>query len=241
MVSRKEASTSKSPTAPQASSNAVARKPSQDRSRIRFQALLDATQKLLSSNDINSIGLYDIAKEAKVPAASAYHFFPTKEAALLAVAERYLDELKGVIQAPVDRSRLMNWPDLIDAHYSRTVNFLNSNPAFCRLFLAGTVISEIRSMDVEYVASQAGMTYQWFDQYFVMPYLPNHEMQFSVLIGIYDGIWMTSYARHGLITEEFAREGRTAAIAYCKTFLPEVLPIRAPDDKLDEKTAKSAN
>jgi hypothetical protein len=39
---------------------------------------------------------------------------------------------------------------------------------------------------------------------------------------------MTSYARHGRITADFARESELAGIAYCETFLPAVIPLRAP-------------
>jgi len=48
------------------------------------------------------------------------------------------------------------------------------------------------------------------------------------LIGIYDGIWMTSYARHGRITRRLRQESELAGIAYCETFLPAVIPLRAP-------------
>jgi AcrR family transcriptional regulator len=66
------------------------RKPVQKRSRERYERLLDATESLLSAQDAGSVGLYDIAKHANVPPASVYHFFPTKEAAFVALAERFL-------------------------------------------------------------------------------------------------------------------------------------------------------
>jgi hypothetical protein len=62
-----------------------------------------------------------------------------------------------------------------------------------------------------------------------MPYLPDAELRFAALVGIYDGVWAASYARYGKITEDFSREGIRAGIAYCRTFLPEVLPLRSPE------------
>jgi len=54
------------------------RKPLQQRSRERYELLLDATEALLSERDAIDVGLYDIAKHAKVPPASVYHFFRPK-------------------------------------------------------------------------------------------------------------------------------------------------------------------
>jgi AcrR family transcriptional regulator len=205
-----------------------ARQPSQERGRRRFGALLDATAALLGEKDFNDIGLYDIAERAKVPPASVYHFLPTKEAAFIALAQRYLAEFREALDRPVEAARIQNWPDLVNLRFDRAVEFINKKPAFGKLFLGGSVMSEIRRLDVEYVASTSSVSYQWLDQYFVMPYLSNHELKFSVLIAIYDGVWMTSYARHGSITEQFKNEARGAAMAYCRTFLPDVIPRRPP-------------
>jgi hypothetical protein len=58
-------------------------------------------------------------------------------------------------------------------------------------------------------------------------------MKFSVVWSIYDGITLTSYQRHGRVTEEYREELLRAAIAYCRTFLPDVLPLRPPVDSAD--------
>lgn len=207
------------------------RKPAQERSRIRYQALLDATAALLAERDLTDVGLYDIAALAKVPPASAYHFFPTKEAAFLALALRFLEDLDRVLETPIESDAIENWPDLLAINFHRGVLFYNENPAFSRILLGGVVISEIRRADVSYVEASSNRFYDLMNRYFVMPYLPEAAVKFSVVISIYDGIWMTSYARHRRITEVFAREAIRAATAYCRSFLPEVLPRRPPAEE----------
>jgi hypothetical protein len=64
-----------------------------------------------------------------------------------------------------------------------------------------------------------------------MPYVRDPAFKFSVVFAIHDGIWATSYAKHGYITPEFAKEGLRAALAYMSTFLPETIPLRAPSDE----------
>ena len=42
-----------------------------------------------------------------------------------------------------------------------------------------------------------------------------------------DSIWSLSYARHGTITDDLAREAQRAAIAYLRGYLPAYAPKRA--------------
>lgn len=212
------------------SSGAEARKPVQERSRLRFEALLDAAAQLLAERDMRAIGIYDIASLAGVPAASAYHFFPTPDAAFIELARRHLGRLRAEVDRPLDEAelaRIRNWPDLIVLRFDRVVRYYNSDPVIGRLFLSGTVISEIRTIDVEHTDFAASLVYDWLDGYVVMPRLPAAGIKFTTMLGIFDGVWMTSYARHGTLTEPYCEEAQAAAIAYCRTFLPEVLPLRS--------------
>jgi hypothetical protein len=102
-----------------------------------------------------------------------------------------------------------------------------------KLFFGANVVHDIRILDVKNVEAASASTYGRMDRYFAMPYLHNPDVMFAALIGIYDGIWTTSYARHGRITEEFAKETELAAIGYCQTFLPAVLPVRDPNPSRD--------
>jgi AcrR family transcriptional regulator len=210
------------------------RKPLQERSRQRVEKLLNATDKLLATQEPNEVGLYDIARVAKVPPASVYHFFPTKEAAFVALAERYLQRHhKAVRETPLDRKRIRHWSDVFVLGSQRILDFYDRNPVLLKLFFGGALSPEIRERDTEYVRGLSAGGYDWLNRYFCMPYLPDAEMKFSVVWSIYDGITLTSYQRHGRVTEEYREELLRAAIAYCRTFLPDVLPLRPPVDSAD--------
>ncbi len=221
-------------------SGAEARKPVQERSRLRFEALLDATATLLAERDMRAVGIYDIASLAGVPAASAYHFFPTADAAFVELARRHLGRLRAEVDRPLDaaeRARIRNWPDLIALRFDRVVGYYNSDPVIGRLFLSGTVISEIRAIDVEHTDFAASLVYDWMNGYVAMPPMPAAGIKFTAMLGIFDGVWMTSYARHGTLTKAYCEEAQAAAIAYCRTFLPEVLPLRSPQPPADPSQA----
>jgi len=208
----------------------AARKPAQQRSRIRFEVLLDAADALLTKNETTDVGLYDIAAAADVPPASVYHLFPTREAAFVALAERYLKGLTAYIVRPLDASKVQRWQEFITLEMYRAIEFYNQHPVMCKLFLGENVLPDVRMLDVRNVAAASSSSYDRMNLYFEMPYLHDPDLKFAVLIGIYDGIWMTSYARNGYISEDYARETERAAIAYCETFLPAVLPLRPPSD-----------
>jgi AcrR family transcriptional regulator len=206
----------------------AARKPSQRRSRLRFETLLDAADRLLAEKETTDVGLYDIAAVAGVPPASVYHLFPTKEAAFAALAERYLSGLSEHILQPVDLSIVQKWQEFMLLEMHRAIEFYNLHSVMLKLFFGANVVHDVRLLDVQNVDMAASATYGRLDRYFEMPYVHNPSAKFAAVIGIYDGIWMASYARHGRITDEFARESGLAAIAYCETFLPSALPLRDP-------------
>jgi AcrR family transcriptional regulator len=204
------------------------RRPSQRRSRLRFEMLLDAADALLGDKETTDVGLYDIAAAANVPPASVYHLFPTKEAALVALAERYLIGLSKHIIAPVNLGQRQRWQDFVALENRRAIEYYNENKVMMKLFFSANVIADVRLLDVRNVEAASATTYARMNRIFEMPYLYGAETKFAALIGVYDGIWMTSYARHGRITADFARESELAGIAYCETFLPAVIPLRAP-------------
>ena len=190
--------------------------------------LLDAADALLADRETTEVGLYDIAGAAKVPPASVYHLFPTKEAAFVALAERYLMGLSQHIVRPVQSAQLRRWQDFVTLENRRAIEYYNENKVMSKLFFGANVIPDIRILDVKNVAAASASTYGRMNKLFEMPYLHDPGTKFAALIGIYDGIWMTSYARHGRITADFARESELAGIEYCETFLPAVIPLRAP-------------
>jgi AcrR family transcriptional regulator len=208
---------------------AMPRRPSQKRGQERVDALLEAADRLLMEHDPSEIGLYDVAKLAGVPPTSAYHFFPTKDAMFLALAERYLGKMHDMVDDEVSGGELECWQDLIAIWYHRVVRYFNENLPARKLFIGSAVGSDIKRMDFRDIQTNAPAMYDVLNRIFEMPYIKDHELKFIVLVGIYDGIWMSSYAAEGYITPAFAREGLRAGLAYLESFIPRIVPFRAPD------------
>jgi AcrR family transcriptional regulator len=64
------------------------REPLQERSRARVDAILAATVDLLGERDVDDITTADIAKRARIPIGSVYHYFSSKEGVLAELVAR---------------------------------------------------------------------------------------------------------------------------------------------------------
>lgn len=202
------------------------RTPSRGRGVVRFNTLLDATESLLQANDPGSVGLYQIADRAGVPPASVYHFFPTKEAAFVALAARYLGQLTAVHSAPIEARSIHGWQDLMRIDIRRAMEFYNRHPALLKILYGGFGGVEMRALDERSTLQLANALYERMNRIFHMPLLREPEKKFEIRIAILDAIWAVSVRRHGIVTEEYYEETCRACIAYIRLFLPEWLDVR---------------
>jgi TetR/AcrR family transcriptional repressor of nem operon len=67
------------------------------------ETLLDAAARLFHEQGFAATGVSTILREADVNSGSLYHFFPTKEALLIGVLERYVQMLRPVVMDPVEK------------------------------------------------------------------------------------------------------------------------------------------
>jgi AcrR family transcriptional regulator len=205
------------------------RRPVQKRSRERVESLLDATDALLAVSEAGDFGLYDIAKQAKVPPASVYHFFPTKEAAFVALAERYLARLNAVShKTPIDTDKARHWSDVFRAICDRVIDFYDANPNLLKLFFGSALSPQIHGKDLDYVKQLNQGGYAWLNRYLELPEIANAEQRFSIVWAIFDGITGASYGLHLRVTAGYRAEIHTAIAAYVSTFLKDDVPIRRP-------------
>lgn len=211
------------------------RRPSRGRGVLRYQALLEATEALLVDADPDVIGLYQIAEKAGVPPASVYHFFPTKEAAYQALAERYLEGLVRMHSEPIEAARIKTWQDLSAIDMRRAMDYYNARPPMLKILYGGYGGVGARNIDIVTNEKLARAAYRRLNQIFHVPHFPGEEMKAQIALGILDAIWTISVRLHGRITEEYYQEAFSACIAYRRLYMPEFLQ---PRDLLTETAAR---
>lgn len=202
------------------------RAPSRGRGVLRYAALLDATAELLRDEAPDSIGLYQIAERAGVPPASVYHFFPTKEAAYVALAERCSEELLEVHRQPIDAALIEGWQDLYRIDARRGMEFYNRNPPYLKIIYGGYGGVDAHHVDRVLALSFSVSSYERLNRIFHMPLIREPEKKFEIRLGILDSVWQISVRRHGYITEEYFEESVKAAVAYGRIYLPDQLEAR---------------
>ncbi len=205
---------------------AAPRQPSRGRGLTRYAALLDAAHDLLKHEAPDAVGLYQIAERAGVPPASAYHFFPTKEAAYVGLAERYCDEIVRIHSVPIPARDITNWQEVFGVDLRRAMAYFNSEPSALKILYGGYGGVEARNIDKIFSRKLAQANYSRLNKIFHMPMMRDAEKKFELRLAILDSIWEVSVRRHGYITEDYFIEALDACNAYIRLFLPAHLEPR---------------
>ena len=76
----------------------VRRVPTQERAQVTVEAMLDAAVRLLKQEGASSITTNRIAETAGVSIGSVYQYFPNKRAIFIALHERHIRQVDGVLE-----------------------------------------------------------------------------------------------------------------------------------------------
>jgi len=107
------------------------RTPKQKRGQQRVEQILDAAALLAVSEGYENVSTNAIAKEAKTSIGSLYQFFPNKDAVYLALAQRYVDELSGLLaQTAMTSDDTLSFQDRFNLLLDRLAVFYLENPGF---------------------------------------------------------------------------------------------------------------
>jgi AcrR family transcriptional regulator len=202
------------------------RRPSRGRGIARYQALLEATESLLQDANPDQIGLYQIAEKAGVPPASVYHFFPTKEAAYQALAERYLEGLLEVHRQPIEARRIHSWQDLVAIDMRRAMDYYNARPPMLKILYGGYGGVEARNIDILVTEQMSEAAADRLNLIFHAPVQRDAAKKTQISLALLDAIWTISVRLHGRITEEYFDESYRVLVTYRRFYLPEFLEPR---------------
>jgi AcrR family transcriptional regulator len=206
---------------------ATPRTPSRIKGLERYDILVGSLEQLLHANEPEDIGLHRIAEHAGVPRASIYHFFPTTEAAFLALARRYLAAFVALKNRPIEGRNLKSWQGLMAHDLTLTVQFYNENSPAMKLFLGRVGGMHTRRAEIEHNERIASLNYSRFNAVFDMPPLREKTRLFHICTEIVDAILAVSFIKYGSIADEYRDQALAAATGYARLFLPEYVELRS--------------
>ena len=206
------------------------RRPRQKRSQQRFEAILDSADRLLETLEPAQISIYTLAEEAGLSAPSIYHFFPDAGQVFVALAERYTQEFVELLNKPLPPG-ITTWQAYFAVRYGHGREHYNAHPAARRLLLGSGLSATIRARDLENDSVIAQRSMAELSQLFDIAPSADLAERFPELLVINDAMWSLSVHRHGTITDAYEEQARRAREAYCRTFLPEYLPLRSTTEQ----------
>lgn len=130
----------------------VKRIPRQERSQARFERVLEASLRLFAARGYESVSMREIAREADMPIATVYQYFPMKLAIVREMWSRYTSSItatlaEGIQGALKDGSNQSN--QLIGIIIDRMAQLQASNPAFIEIWSCVAASMELRALNVE--------------------------------------------------------------------------------------------
>jgi AcrR family transcriptional regulator len=126
--------------------------PTQERSRLRVERILDAAATLVVKDGLDAVTTQEIARAASVPVASIYQYFADKEDVLLALAGRDMDEMDGEVAAAladVTPSEL-TVEALVRITMAAFVRVYHRRRAFVEIYLRGRTNSAVHRFGREH-------------------------------------------------------------------------------------------
>ena len=130
----------------------VKRIPRQERSQARFETVLEVALHLFAARGYESVSMREIAREAKMPIASVYQYFPMKLAIVREMWTRYTSAISETLEAGIRRSIRDGENDanhLIGMIIDRMAELQASNPAFIEIWSCVAASIELRALNVE--------------------------------------------------------------------------------------------
>jgi AcrR family transcriptional regulator len=143
--------------------------PTQERSRKRFDAMLDAFAELLVEMGFEAITTHHVAERAGVPVGTLYQFFPNKYALATALSRRYAGTFLQLVDmslaVPVDE---VDYVELFDRLLDAVSSILFADETVTTLWAITQIVPELRKAREESNAISLHTA-----QTFLRPYLPH--------------------------------------------------------------------
>ena len=130
----------------------IKRQPRQERSQARFESVLKAALRLFAARGYESVSMREIAREAKMPIASVYQYFPMKLAIVREMWTRYTSAISETLADGIARSIWQGRNEanhLIGIIVDRMAELQASNPAFIEIWSCVAASMELRTLNIE--------------------------------------------------------------------------------------------
>lgn len=200
--------------------------PSQERSKVRFERILDVADELLLACLPEDLSIDKITKAAGLQAPSVYRLFPSVAAVIHGLAQRHLLAMAAYVQE-TELEPDLSWQEELRQGLIVCRRYYEINPQAAKLILSSSVSREVRISDRENVSRMAENALAGSNLLEASASWPpgtTHEdvlRRLEIMIDIVDAVWGQSFHYHREITDWYFEESVRAAIGYLELYLPK--------------------
>lgn len=127
------------------------RVPQQGRSQLRFENIVNVALRLFGEQGYEAVSMREIGREAEIPIASVYQYFPTKQAIVKEIWLRYSQtvraELEGDLNLFIQNGCLQGGEVLIDRMVYLITELQLSSPAYVEVWGCIAATPELRTLN----------------------------------------------------------------------------------------------
>ena len=145
------------------SKNNSRREPSQDRSRVRVQTILDTASKLILEDGFANLKVKKIAERANITMASIYQYFPNRSDILKHLAERVFIRIRESIADDISEIEdVESAKTAIDGIIDSIYHFFRSEPVYREIWYGIRADKKLSSLDIEDTWENSRLLYDLF-------------------------------------------------------------------------------
>lgn len=190
--------------------------PTQERTKVRFNAILDFAEKRLSEDSSKPLSIYDIAESMELPAQSIYRIFPNMFALYNALVDRYLKQDLEFYKS-IEIESFGTWQLAVTEVMQLAKERYENHPIATELMLGGAIQSQVKLI---YSQNNKRLAYELAQK--TKPYWrcdSDLTQEFLIAITMIESVWSMSYQKGKAIDDFYFQESIKAAINYLELYL----------------------
>jgi len=192
----------------------------------RRKRLLAAARALLTHHDLDQLSLADVARAARIPKGSAYHYYGDIMDLYVHLLAVLGEEMIADVRQPIRGTPPATWRDVVAALVRRGAHYFGNHRAARQLLISPKTPPELKLRDRQSDARIGKLFEQQIESRFVLPERPERSAIFFRAVEIADLMFSLSMLEHGAITHDMTEEAVRAVIGYLRAHFPASLPRR---------------
>jgi len=193
---------------------------------VRRKRLLAAARTLLSQRDLDEIGLADVARAARIPKGSAYHYYRDILDLYVQLIAVMGEEMLQDVRRPIRGRAPACWSDIVAALVRRGAHYFIRDRAARQLLISPKTPPALKLKDRQSDKQIARLFEEQIERSFVLPALEDRTAIFFRAVEIADLMFGLSMLEHGAITPQMTEEAVRGVVGYLRAHLPDKLSTR---------------